>query len=55
MKTPQQNSDNSRSIEVKGKRVSSNQNERTLGAGGGVLENKERQTRGDVGVKTQES
>ena len=55
MKTSQQNSDNSRSIEIKGKRVSSSQNECTLVAGGGVLENKERQTRGVVGVKTQES
>ena len=43
------------SIEIEGERVSSSQNERTLG-GGGVLENEKGQTRGEVGggVKTRE-
>ena len=47
------------SIEIEGERVSSSQNERTWGGGQGqtvyLLENEQRQTRREEGVKTRES
>ena len=45
------------SIEIEEKRVSSSQNEHTLGGGGGrgMLENEQRRIKEEGGVKTQES